>query len=61
MTPTEANPDPIATLPPPRAIRDRLARAVREVEVLRGMLRLSERLAEAPPPPTITRGEGDRG
>lgn len=44
MTPIHsAFPDLIDKMPEPDAVRDRLARAVREVQFLRQLLRLAER------------------
>src|SRR5262245_55237555 len=37
--------DPAALLPPPRMLRARLARALRDVDILRGLLRLTEAVA----------------
>ena len=38
-------PDPAALLPPPAALRERLAHALREVDILRRLLRLAEGVA----------------
>jgi hypothetical protein len=38
-------PDPSTLLPPPGMLRARLARALRDVDILRGLLRLSEAVA----------------
>ena len=37
--------DPSALLPPPHVLRERLSRAMRDVDVLSGLLKLSERVA----------------
>lgn len=41
---TDPTPDPSALLPPPDRLRPLLAKAMRDVEVLSGLLRLSERV-----------------
>jgi hypothetical protein len=40
-----ASPDVIEKIPPPGAVRERLSCAIREVQLLRKLLRLSERAA----------------
>jgi hypothetical protein len=39
------NPDLIETIPPPEVVRERLSSTVRELQLLRQLLRLSERAA----------------
>ena len=39
-------PDPVELLPPPRVLRDRLAKALRDVDVLHGLLKLAEKVAD---------------
>jgi hypothetical protein len=56
----------IDTIPPPQTVRDRLAHALREVELLRGLLRLAARAEDyreidrhlllSPRPPARARG-----
>ncbi|GEM_PF-7028038 len=41
-----AEPTLIEGLPPPQVVRDRLGDALREVELLRGLLRIAEKAAE---------------
>ena len=39
-------PDPAELLPPPPVLRQRLAKAQREVDILSGLLRLAERVSK---------------
>jgi hypothetical protein len=59
--------DPSALLPPPNHLRDRLAKAMRDVDILSGLLKLAERVARRDgrhtslPNRTKNRQEGSRG
>jgi hypothetical protein len=46
-------PDPSALLPSPGTLRARLARALRDVDILRGLLRLSESVARRDGSPVL--------
>jgi len=39
-------PDPDELLPPPPVLRQRLAKAMRDVDILNGLLKLAERVSE---------------
>jgi hypothetical protein len=45
--------DPSTLLPPPGMLRARLARALRDVDILRGLLRLSESVARRDGRPAV--------
>lgn len=61
MKPPHSAPDDVPLLPPASTLRERLARAMREVATLRALVRLAERYHRPAHSPSSLGPHGQRG